>query len=119
MSITAGPQRGIRVVDLSTIVAGPMATQIMADQGADVIKVEAPPARQRYPSPGAMQERLWCGFPHLQPRQAFRCSRSQDGRGHGGAAQADRPRRCASAHLPAQGDSAAGDRLCQPRERPP
>lgn len=38
----SGPLAGIKVIDVSEVISGPLAAMILADQGADVIKVEPP-----------------------------------------------------------------------------
>lgn len=59
----AGPLSGIRVLDLSAYIAGPYGCTLLADQGAEVIKIEAPDGDnlRRYPSTLASESRAFLG----------------------------------------------------------
>jgi crotonobetainyl-CoA:carnitine CoA-transferase CaiB-like acyl-CoA transferase len=62
MTAAKGPMHGVRVLDLSTVVAGPMAAQVLADQGAQVIKIEAPPGGDRGRTPGSARNGMSATF---------------------------------------------------------
>ena len=58
-----GPLSGIRVIDMSAYIAGPYGCSLLADQGAEVIKIEPPAGDnlRKYPSSLASESRAFLG----------------------------------------------------------
>ena len=58
-----GPLTGIRVLDLSAYIAGPYGCTLLADMGADVIKIEPPAGDnlRKYPSTLETESRAFLG----------------------------------------------------------
>ena len=59
----AGPLSGVRVLDLSAYIAGPYGCSLLADQGAEVLKIEPPDGDnlRKYPSSLAAESRAFLG----------------------------------------------------------
>jgi crotonobetainyl-CoA:carnitine CoA-transferase CaiB-like acyl-CoA transferase len=63
--MTMGPLDGIRVVDLTRIFSGPICGRVLADLGADVIKVEPPSGDLTRPVPPVDEHGIGVTFSHM------------------------------------------------------
>ena len=69
VSYMSGALSGLKILDLTSVLMGPFATQILADMGADVIKIEPPG--------GGYRSRHWSDAKSGHGFQFFACQPQQ------------------------------------------
>jgi len=75
-----GPLSGVRVLDLSAYIAGPYGCTLLADQGADVIKIEPPGGDnlRQYPSTLESENRAFLGVNRSKRGMVLDLKRTED-----------------------------------------
>ena len=103
------PLRGLKVIDFTRVLAGPLCTMLLGDMGAEVIKIEDPrhgdDTRAWAPFVGGWSTYL----PERQPQQEERRRRSEVGGRPGAARRADRARPTCWSRTSARARSSGSD----------
>ena len=105
-----GPLHGYRIIDLTSMMSGPFATMILADQGADVIKVENPQGGDHTRAAANRRDGFSASFLNNNRNKRSIALDLKTPAGGGGAAAAGRRRRRVRAELPPRRGRADGPR---------
>jgi hypothetical protein len=96
------PLSGIRVVDLTRILAGPFCAMLLADMGAEVVKIETPGQGDPLRGQGVIRDGLsWYFAAFNRNKRSLDPQPAQRG-GPRRARPADREQRCAGRELPSR-----------------
>ncbi len=102
------PLSGIRVVDLTRILAGPFCSMILADMGAEVVKIETPGSGDPVRRQGAIRDGLSWYFAAFNRNKRSLTLNLRSDAGPRGARKTDRAQRRSGRELPSRRDAGHG-----------